>query len=319
MVYNNSRQVVAAGIMSAITVMLTLISMYIPILGALANLVLPLPIILTGVRHGLKWSIMVIVVAAIIAMFLMGPLNAVQIVVTFGLTGIVFGYAIRAKMSAGPMILWGAVAGLVSMGITIVLAAVVMGIDPLQMEFSVMEQSTSQVLDYYRSAGLDEQQVAMVETSMRAMIDTVRIIFPAFIAVGSVLMAYVTFILSRKIINRTGYNMAGLPAFKNWVLPPYVLYIFILGFIISYVGKYQQIEAAITIGENLKWCGISFTFVQGLSVFYYLADKYKLSRLMRGIILLLIFTNLVYQYILVFGGAFEIALDYRRLRKPRLS
>ncbi len=67
---------VQAGILAAVAIVMALISMYVPVLGAFVNFVWPLPIIICGCRHGLKWSIMTLLVATIIIAMIISPVNA---------------------------------------------------------------------------------------------------------------------------------------------------------------------------------------------------------------------------------------------------
>ena len=55
---------------------MALISMYVPVLGAFVNFVWPLPIVICGCRHGLKWSVMTLLVATIIVAMIISPINA---------------------------------------------------------------------------------------------------------------------------------------------------------------------------------------------------------------------------------------------------
>ena len=43
---------VEAGILAAVAIVMALISMYVPVLGAFVNFVWPLPIVICGCRHG---------------------------------------------------------------------------------------------------------------------------------------------------------------------------------------------------------------------------------------------------------------------------
>jgi len=313
---NKSKPVVEAGMMSAIAVILSLISMYIPYLV----LILPVPIILIGVNHGLKWSVMVTIVSGVLISFVAGPLMAIKVIIVFGLIGVVFGQAIRAKMSAGRILYWGTLAVLLALIAAFGLTALVLGIDPFQMELSAFEEMTAQSTAIYQDSGMfTAEQLTQINLSNQTMLMLIKMLFPMSIAIGGVIFSYIIFMVASLVLKRRGHNVPSLPPFKHWVLPDYVLYIFIMGYILGYAGQHLELEKAMIVGENMKYFGGLFTFVQGLSVFYYLADKYNLSRFMRSIILLLIFTNVVYEIILVFGGAFEIALDYRRLRQPRSS
>ena len=54
---------VEAGILAAIAIVFALISTYVPVLGMLVNFIWCLPIILCGMRNGLRWSIMTLAVS----------------------------------------------------------------------------------------------------------------------------------------------------------------------------------------------------------------------------------------------------------------
>ena len=54
------------GLLAAITVIMGLIAVYMPILGTIATLLWPMPIIILVVRHGLKSGVISIIAATII-------------------------------------------------------------------------------------------------------------------------------------------------------------------------------------------------------------------------------------------------------------
>ena len=122
------RPMVEGGILSAVAILFALISVYIPIIGAFINLIWPVPIILLGVRHGYKWSLMATAVAGILIALLVHPLHAVGVAIGFGLTGIVLGHCFRQKYRPVTSVLFGSCASLLSkivvMGIS---AAVLIG------------------------------------------------------------------------------------------------------------------------------------------------------------------------------------------------
>lgn len=81
---------VEAGILAAVAIVMALISMYVPVLGAFVNFVWPLPIVICGCRHGLKWSIMTLLVATVIIAMIISPINAFFLAAIFGLLGLDF-------------------------------------------------------------------------------------------------------------------------------------------------------------------------------------------------------------------------------------
>ena len=54
---------VEAGILAAIAIVFAIISMYVPVIGSFINFLWPLPIAICGMRNGLRWSVMTLIVA----------------------------------------------------------------------------------------------------------------------------------------------------------------------------------------------------------------------------------------------------------------
>ena len=87
----NTKSLVEGALLAAINIILSIMALYMPILGTFATLVWPVPIVILGIRHGLRTSILSTVVAGIFVAILSGPFQAVNIVISFGLIGIAMG------------------------------------------------------------------------------------------------------------------------------------------------------------------------------------------------------------------------------------
>ncbi|VBB07526.1 Hypothetical protein LUCI_2775 [Lucifera butyrica] len=305
------------GVLAAIAVVFAMISAYIPVLGSFVNLIWPVPIILLGVRHGYRWSIMATVVSGVIIAITMHPLHAVTVVVGFGLIGIALGHAFR--MDAGPFksMLWGSIASLISKIAVFYIAFLVMGVNPLTTQVSAMSEAVNQAVAIYRNFGMKEAELTKLADTMNALVGYMKIIFPAGLILASVVDTYLNFVIARKVLKKLGHHVKSFPPFKLWSIPAYVAYAFFLSVVLTFWGNAQQLTMVYRVGLNLQVILSIFLLIQGLALFYFLADKYNLSRITRSIILVLVFTNGLFLQILVLSGAFDIAFDYRRLRYPR--
>jgi uncharacterized protein YybS (DUF2232 family) len=311
---------VEGGILAAVAIVFALISAYLPIVGPFVNLIWPVPIILLGVRHGYKWSIMATAVAGILIAMLVHPLQAIGVVVGFGLIGIVLGHSFRANYSPAKTMVWGALASLLSKAAVLGIGALVMGVNPFDLQSDAMGQAISQALEVYRSFGMKEEDLAQMAQNMQALIDLMKVILPAGFAMAAVVDTYLNFIIAKAVLKKLGHSVTGFPPFKHWNLPYQIVYLFACALLLLYWGQSREILLMKQVGMNLQVLTSMLLLVQGLALFYYLADKYNLSRFTRGIILFLIFTNGLFTQVLIFGGAFDMAVDYRKLRldKPRL-
>jgi uncharacterized protein YybS (DUF2232 family) len=73
-VIRKTSAMVEAGILAAIAIVFAIISMYVPVIGSFINFLWPLPIAICGMRNGLRWSVMTLIVADIAVAVLISPL-----------------------------------------------------------------------------------------------------------------------------------------------------------------------------------------------------------------------------------------------------
>ncbi|MDT8903286.1 YybS family protein [Anaeroselena agilis] len=315
----NTRPTVEAGIMSAIAVIFALISVYVPVVGAFVTFLWPVPIILLGVRHGFRWSVMATVVAGVLSAILISPFKAVNIVVGFGLVGLVFGHAFRAGFGPFKTILWGSVVCLISNLALMGLTFVVMGINPFNLQIETMEKAMTEAVEFYRGYGMTEAALAQMRQQFKVMMTLFQVLLPALLAMSAVFQTYLNFILARAVLRKLGHQTISFPPFKEWSLPRQMLHFVTLAAATLFIGQYLHHELIGKIGLNLLGVAAILLFGQGLALFYFLADKYNLSRLMRNIILIMILVNSFLQIAAVFAGFFDLAVGYRQQNTPRSS
>jgi len=311
------RPMVEGGLLAAIAIIFAVISAYLPLIGPFVNLLWPVPIILLGVRHGYKWSILANIVAGIIIAMLIEPLEAISVVVGFGLIGIVLGYAFRRNFSPSKTMLWGSIASLLSKVALMGIGIAVTGVNPFNIDSEMMNQAVQQVVDLYRSFGIPAEELTQMTERMQSMIVYIKIILPAGFVLASIADTFLNFLIAKAVLRKLGHHIGDFKPFKQWTLPDYIVYFFALSLVMIYWGQSREIAILYHSGMNLYMLASIALFLQGMSVFNYVVDKYNLSRWVRSIILMLILTNGFLSQLLVCVGAIDIIIDYRRLRTPR--
>lgn len=311
------RPMVEGGILSAVAILFALISVYIPIIGAFVNLIWPVPIILLGVRHGYKWSLMATAVAGILIALLIHPLHAVGVALGFGLTGIVLGHCFRRQYRPVTAVLCGSVASLLSKLAVMGISAVVMGINPLADHAAAMAKAVEQAINVYRTFGMKEADLTQLADNMRSMLELMKVIFPAGLALASVADTYLNFLVARGVLRKLGHRIDPFPAFREWSLHPAVLYCFVLSIVMLYWGKSREITLLADAGLNVQVATSMLLMLQGLSMAFFYAAKYEVPKFIRWMLAVFIVTNGFIAQLAVFAGAFDIAMDFRRLRRNR--
>lgn len=309
----NTRALVEGALLSAITIIISLFALYVPILGVFASLIWPVPIIILGIRHGIKTSVMATVVAGIVVTMFEGPAQAIIVVLGFGLIGICMGWAIRKKYAPFQVLAISGVASLISKIVLILVSLYIIGINPISQEISIMRESLSAINNLYSGMGVNPDTVRSVTDNFNKMIDMIAVAVPAILVLASIFDAFLNYMLTKVILSRLGQQIAGLTPFWLWKLPSYTVFLFLLGMLMTMMETYWPVGVLKTVGFNLQMV-FFFTFlVEGFSLITYYMGKYNVPKVLRVIIVFLIFFNPVISQIISWAGMFDILFNFRKL------
>jgi len=311
------RPTVEGGILSAVAIVFALISAYMPLIGAFVTIIWPVPIILLGVRHGYRWSILATVVSGILLAVLLHPLHAVGVVLAYGLIGIALGHAFRNGYSASKAFLLGAVASGISKIAVLLVAAAVLGFNPLSFQMESMSASFDQAVELYRGMGMSEDQIGQLQEHWQDTMKILKLIFPAGFALAAMVDTYINYMAAKLVLRRMGHEVADFPLFKEWTMPLFIPYVFAFAAAGMYWGSSREWPMVYQVAINIEMLASMLLFIQGLALLAFMADRYKISRTVRWIFLVLILLNGVFTQLLVLAGALEIVFDYRRLRRGK--
>jgi len=300
------------GALSAIAVVMAL-SVYVPILGNLIVIIWPLPIIILSVRHGLRWGIMASVVSGVVIALLIGSMPAVLLLIGFAPVGLMVGLAYRKKYSAAKVVLSSVCVSIIAKSAVLLILMFLMNIDLFTMQVDMLKKTFEVSLDIYRAAGWSETQMDQMNIDFQKGLQFVTMLFPLMIILMGVLDAYVNFAVAGKILHRLGHkDLPTLPSFEEWRLPVVLVYLYGFSLVGMYWGGTRDLTVLYQISINANMLATFLGLIQGLALVQYAANCYQLSKLMRGIIIILILTNGAFIQILGFTGLFDILFDYRR-------
>lgn len=306
---------VEAGIMAAIAIVMALIIMYVPVLGVFVNFLWPLPIVICGCRHGLKWSIMTLLVATIIIAMIMSPINAFFLAAIFGLLGLILGECMRRHLSPMKLMLYGSVGGIIALILNIVLSFLVLGIDPINMMFTSFDESLVQLAEYYREHGMSEADIKTSIDSYKEMFRMMRIIMPGAFFLCAPVMAFVNYIAAKKILVKLGESFEDFPDFILLKVPKWILWPYCISLLaVTYFYQTNQSSWMYNVSVNVQTvCSFALVF-QGIVLLYWFVDAKKKPRWWANIGMMLLFTIPIFSQIMVYVGAFDLVFDFRKIR-----
>lgn len=305
---------VEGGILASIAIVFALISVYLPFLGVIVNLIWPVPVLLLGVRHGLKASLMCLTVAGIIIAILINPIQAISVVFGFGFIGISLGYAINQRWSPLKTMMIGSVASLLSKGAVLLISIVLMGINPLTVQLAATGQALEQALAIYQTLGFTSEQLQAIRTTMETTIGLLKYIMPAGFALASVVDTYLNYLIAKKILARLGNPQPDFLEFRLWQIPGYVLWIYGVSLLLVTFYNQQPDNLLYLIGVNLQMVTNVILLIQGLSIVYYYIHYKNWPNFLKSLIVILLFSSQFLVQVVVLMGAFDVVFDYRRLK-----
>jgi len=316
LVIRKTSALVESGILAAIATVFTIIGAYVPILSLIANFVWPLPIILCGRRHGLKWSFLCLMVAGIIASILISPIHALSVVAVFGIIGLTMGECMRRQMSPIKLMLVSSVGAFFSFIISMLIGYLLMHINILEVFLDSMSQGFDMSIDFYRQMGYGADQLAQITTEMDTMKKMVQMIMPiAFIMVAPVTV-FVNYWAARKILSKLGDYYPWFPAFSQWSMPRYTLLPYGVSLILLMQFNSRQEHPMYQFAFNLFVFSNVLLIIQALALIYWYIETKGKPRWWFSVCFVIIFISQFISQIAVLLGAYDLLFDFRH-RKPK--
>ena len=307
---------VGAGLLAAIAVFLAFVILYVPVLGMFATFIWALPIIISGCRYGLKWSILTLVVASALIAILMTPVNALFLGGVFGVFGLVLGECLHRDVTPTKIMTYGTLAAVLALVINFSLALLVVGVDPIKMTMESFQNAQTQAPELYRQLGfMTEEQIQSSLQSYQEMMKQLQIVIYGGMVVFAAILVYVNYLLAKKILNRIGMTFKPFPAFTTWIVPEWILWPFCASLLgVTYCSSMGHMDSLLyKVCTNLQFICMLALELQGMIVIYwYVREKNKPSWWASAAWVTLFIP--ITQFIVMYLGAFDIIMDFRKIR-----
>ncbi|MBQ7021304.1 MAG: YybS family protein [Phascolarctobacterium sp.] len=317
--FRKTSAMVESGIMAAIAIVMALISMYVPVAGAFVNFVWPLPIIICGMRHGLKWSLMSLIVAGVIIAIVISPINAFFLVAIFGLMGIILGECMRRRLPPMKLMFFGSIGAVLALIINVVLSFAVLGINPIEMMFASFNQSLTELAVYYREQGMSEADIKTAVQGYADLLSMMRIIMPGAFLVSAPVLAFINYWAAKKILAKLGETFEPFPPFTQLQVPGWILFPYAASlFAVTYFYLNDRDSWMYNLSVNVQTVTSFLLVLQGICLIYWFVENKKKPAWWAHMATGLMFFIPLFSQIIVYVGAFDIVFDYRKIRSKRL-
>ena len=305
---------VEGAICAAIAIVFNLLFAYVPFMGIILNLIMPLPLVVCGMRNGMRWSIMAAVVSTVLVAMTVNPIHALFYIGVYGVMGIVLGECMHRHLPAKKLLLYASIGASVSIGINTLLALYVMGIHPVDMMFQSLDEAVPQIASSFNTGGMTPEQSAAFTAQMTEMVSMIKIILPGAMLLMAPILVMINYWAARKILARTGETFPEFPPVEEWSFPPVVALVYIAALFVIQYFQSDKTHMAFTVAANVWAICSMLLMVQGLVfVYWYLKTHNKPMWWMKVIIPVSMFISLA-GLIMTYIGGYDILFDGRKLR-----
>ena len=319
-----TRALTEGAVMAALTAVLALAGIYMPVLGMLAMLIWTLPVVAICLRHGMRAGVLCMTAAGLIILIVASPVTALTMIIPCAGPALLLGEALRKGWPTGRTIFLTTGMTAVCMVLSFGLAAVLTGISPWEdwlMLKDAMRESFQAILPMYESMGMlkqlgvtQEQFIAQVDAALTLL----EYLLPAMVCLSALMSAAVNYIFAQKIFKRLKMPLPPMGRFDEYRQPWWQIWVFIVAFAVTMFAPRllpDQAWIAQAAGTNMIFYCILF-FLQGLAIFVYYTRGLSrgLNIMLRMFLLFFLFTgNLLLYLVFIVAGIVDIFADFRTL------
>ena len=310
---NKITPLVEGGLLAAITAILGLVATYLPIVGIVVEFFCPIPIVILTVRQGLKFGAAAVVASFLLTLIFTGPALAIRLVLTFSLCGLVLGQCLRLKLSAVKCFVPTFIMACAAQIVMLIMFMAIMGVDLIGENMQIIRDSFNDAFKVYEEMGVDPQLINQSKEMVEPVARLIGLLTPIILFCVALINTAGSYALTKWIFRKLHMKFAEpLPPFTQWRFPIGFVYLAAFSGLAVYWGERLSEGGLYFIATNLFFIAGIIGLIQGLSVLTFLADKYKISKLVRRIIFVILILNFFLLQVVAFAGLFDIIFNYRK-------
>lgn len=310
----STKTVADCGIFSALSVILLLIGVYVPLLGTLVMFLWSVPVMIVILRNGIGAGVAVGVITTILAMVFAGIANGLFAALSLVGFGLVYGICFKKKYAPGKTLFFGILAaGAVT--VASVTFAGVLGSMDFSSLVSSFEADMREAYAYYADAGLLNSVVSEGMTTQMyvdQVISMMKQLLPAVFVMVAMMMAAGNYFFAVLILRKLKFDIRPLPKFRDWHMPWWIMWGLVVALLALAIGNFMNYDIMITFAKNIAISYCPVLMIEGISFTRYLMVHVHMGTALQVIIWIVavMFGSVAMMYF-IFIGAVDTIFDYR--------
>ncbi|MBW2321781.1 MAG: YybS family protein [Deltaproteobacteria bacterium] len=299
---------VVSGI--AITSLIFAISIYIPIIGFVGSLFIPLPILFYRSKLGRSTGAIIPILTIIVMVTVLGGLSIdILFFVELLLLGFVLSELIELDLSIEKTILYtcGFVIFIGIVGLLFYNNLSDKGFYTLVAEY--VSKNLTLTLEIYENMGVSQESIHMISNSLEHIEYVLIRIIPALVVASTLFVSWTNLLVAKPILKSHGCFYPSFGSLKNWKAPEFLVWGIIgCGLLLLLPEKIFKF-----FGLNGLLIMLTIYFFQGIAIVSFYFEKKNFPRLLRFFLYSLIALQQVVLLVIIGLGFFDMWLNFRKL------
>ena len=297
---------IEGGLLVAITVILGLVTVFVPIIGIFFDFFFAVPLAVLTVRHGAAKGLLALFVTFVLLSMLISPLFSLRVTLNVGICGVVLGQGVRKNFSAVRIFFTTFMIASASQFFSLVFLSLLTGVDVIAEQEKMMRGAFT----VYAAMGVEKN---LLEQALQM----VMLLIPTLLMLTALLNTVMIWLASKWIFVKLQIKMPSLPPFVAWKFPVLFFYLAAFGGLGIYWGTTRGWTEINLISTNLLFGSLALGFIQSMSCFFFLAERFKLTNFFRVMLFVMVFINPFMWQITAMMGLIDMLVDYREILRKR--
>lgn len=294
----------------AITSLIFAISVYMPIIGFICSLFIPLPILFYRSKLGRTTGAIIPIITIIVMIAVLGGISIdILFFVELLLLGFVLSELIELDLSIEKTMLYacGSVIFIGIVGLLFYSNLSNKGIYALVVEY--VSKNLKLTLEVYENMGVSKESIHMISSSLENIEYVLIRIIPALVVASTFFVSWTNLLVAKPILKSRGIFYPSFGSLKFWKAPEFLVWGIIgCGLLLLLPGKTSKL-----FGLNGLLIMLTIYFFQGIAIVSFYFEKKRFSRMLRVFLYSLIALQQVVLIVIIGLGLFDMWLNFRKL------
>jgi uncharacterized protein YybS (DUF2232 family) len=294
----------------AITSLIFLISVFIPIIGFVAALFIPLPILFYRLKLGRINGLIIAVATSLLMVVLIGGLS-IDVIFFAGLLliGFMLGELFELNLSIEQTTLIASGSVVLSGLISLIISSILSGESVLAMVSDYVAKNLELTLVLYKGMGMSPENIELISRSLDKIQQVLVAIIPALVLASTLFVAWISILLARPVLISRSLSYPDFGPLNLWKAPDYLVW----GVIGCGLALFLPQAAIKVVGINGLLILMTIYFFQGMAIVSFYFDKKGLPRFVRVFLYTLIALQQLILLAVIGLGFFDLWVNFRRL------